>query len=53
MIPGWIHHWQRQFDYEFGNPDLKLMKRIFKNYEIDTSTFQSNMYYVEQLRHLA
>lgn len=33
MIPGWTYHWQRMFEYEFGNLDLKMTKRIFKNYE--------------------
>lgn len=33
MIPGWTYHWQRMFEYEHGNLDVKMTKRIFKNYE--------------------
>lgn len=33
MIPGWTYHWERMFEQEFGNMDVKMAKRLFKNYE--------------------
>lgn len=53
MIPGWTYHWQRMFEHEFGNLDIKMTKRIFKNYErsllistpvMSRQTMEHNMY---------
>lgn len=33
MIPGWTYHWKRIFEAEFGNMDVPMARRLFKNYE--------------------
>lgn len=33
MIPGWTYHWERMFESEFGNMDVEMARRMFKNYE--------------------
>ena len=33
MIPGWTHHWRKMFEQEFGNKNVDMIKRLFKDYE--------------------
>ncbi len=58
MIPGWTYHWQRMFEYEYGNLDIKMTKRIFKNYErsllisspvMSRQTMEQNVYEFNQM----
>lgn len=33
MIPGWVKHWRRIFDKDFGNMSVDMAKRLFAHYE--------------------
>jgi len=52
MIPGWTHHWRRLVEQEFGNSDLDMLKRLFKNYERSLVILTSTMSEAEMKRNI-